>query len=272
MSSTLKILFLGDIVGQLGRKAAAAALPQLKRELKPDLVIANVENLAHGQGVTPKTLEEALEAGIDFFTSGNHIWKKKEVLDVFKNKKLKELIVRPANYPAGVPGSGDKLVKIGGKSILVINLLGRVFIRENTDCPFKALDKIIKRHSKRKLAAIIVDFHAEATSEKVALGFYADGRVSAVLGTHTHVPTGDARILPGGTACISDVGMIGGKDTVLGVERENIIENFLTQMPKGHLIPESGACLLNGVYLEVNPRNGQAVKIIRIDREVNIAS
>lgn len=257
-------------MGKMGRKAVALAIPELKKELAPDLVIANVENLAHGHGVTIKTLREVLEAGVDFFTAGNHIWKKKEAFEAIADPDLKDRLVRPANYPEGVPGKGYKVLEIGARKVLIASLLARVFIKEDTDCPFRKMDEILEKHGKENLAAIIVDFHSEATSEKKALGYYLDGRVSAVLGTHTHVPTADAEVLSGGTAYVSDVGMVGGKDTVLGVEKDAIIKGFLTQMPVEQEFPESGPCQVNAVYVEIDPKDGKAIDMKRIDRTVEI--
>ncbi|MDD4607218.1 MAG: TIGR00282 family metallophosphoesterase [Patescibacteria group bacterium] len=264
----MKILFFGDIVGKIGRQAIKKTLADYKKKYQPDFIIANGENLAHGKGATQKTLEEMQQAGINFFTSGNHIWKKNEILDVFKQGDIP--IIRPANYPEGVPGEGHKIVEVGEYKILVINLLGRVFIREDLDCPFKKFDEIIKINSRKKIHAIFVDLHAEATSEHVAFGFYANGRASAVVGTHTHVPTADQQILDQGTAYVTDVGMVGGQDTVLGVAKEEIIQTFLTQMPFSHLIPEKGPAVINAVLIEIDPKTKEAKSIQRVDKIVKI--
>lgn len=264
----LKILFFGDIVGKIGRQAIARVLPDLKKEYAPDLVIANVENLAHGKGVTKDTLNQMMEAGVDFFTSGNHIWKKKDAYPVLEENKLP--IIRPANYPSCVPGVGYKIIEVGSKKILIINLIGRVFLREDFDCPFRALDQILKETKKQKVNAIIIDFHADATSEARALGFYADGQVSAVLGTHTHIQTADEGILEKGSAYITDVGAVAAKDSILGVEKQDVIKGFLTQLPVEYEIPETGNCLVSAVYLEINPKTQKATKIKRINREIEI--
>jgi len=210
---TFKILFFGDIVGKIGRKAIKKVIGDYKKKYSPDFIIANAENLAHGTGATESTLNEMLEAGINFFTSGNHIWKKKEIISVFEEKRIP--LIRPANYPEGAPGQGYQLVEVGTKKLLVVNLLGRVFMKEDMDCPFRKIDEILKKYSKENLSGIFVDFHAEVTSENVAFGFYVDGRVSAVVGTHTHIPTADNKILPQGTAYVTDVGMVGARDSVL---------------------------------------------------------
>ncbi len=266
----LKILFFGDIVGKIGRTGLIKVLPQLKKKLKPDLVLANVENLAHGTGVTKKTLKEIKIAGVDFFTSGNHIWSKKEIFEIFNDQELKQILLRPANYPSGLPGQGEKIIRVGKNSILVINLLGRVFLDVETDCPFHKVDEILKRSSFQKINAIIVDFHAEATSEKNALGYYLDGKVSAVLGTHTHIGTIDAKILPCGTGYVTDIGMVGAKDSIIGVDKENVIKTFLTQIPYNFKIPEKGEVIINSVYLEIDPKTKKTIKIKRIDLETKI--
>lgn len=266
---SLKILFFGDVVGKIGRKAIKKTLPQLKKELKPDLVIANAENLAHGLGATKKTLTEMREAGVDLFTSGNHVWCKEEIKDVLADNQIP--ILRPANYPEGTAGRGEKIIKIGKYQLLVISLLGRVFIEEeNISCPFKTVDKVLAKHEGEKLAGVIVDFHAEATSEKVALGWYLDGRVSAIIGTHTHVGTADQRLLLKGTAFLSDAGMTGARDSVIGLDRKEIINSFLTGEAFSHDLPETGWAIINSVLLTINPKNGRAVKIKRVDREIEI--
>lgn len=263
----LKILFFGDVVGKIGRRAVAKILPQFKKKYDLDLVLANAENLAHGLGVTKKTLNEMTEAGVDFFTSGDHIFDKKEAIEILEKK---DLLVRPANYPPDVPGIGAKLLEIGTRHVLVINLIGRVFFKNQYDCPFRRADKILKEYENIDLGAVIVDFHAEATSEKNALAMYLDGRVSAVLGTHTHIGTDDFQILPNGTTFVTDIGMVGAKNSIIGVDKKNIIKNFLTQVPQLHEIPEEGACVVNAIYLEINPKTKKAVKIKKIRKEIEI--
>lgn len=263
----MKVLFFGDIVGKLGRQALIQELPALKRDLEPDLIIANVENLAHGKGVTIDTLNEIKEVGVQVFTSGNHIFRKgghEEILDSNMYK-----IIRPANYPPGVPGKGFVTLEVNGSRVLVINLMGRVFFKEDLDDPFRKLDEIIADAAK-DANIVLVDWHAEATSEKVALGWHADGRVSAVLGTHTHVLTADARILPQGTGCITDVGMTGARDGILGVAKEGPLYTFTTQLITKFEIPETGAAQINSVYLEIDDNTGRTTRIERRDLEVVI--
>lgn len=264
----LKILFFGDISGRIGRNAVAKILPSLKKKFDPDLTFANAENIAHGTGVTEKTLNDLAEAGVDFFTSGDHIFDKKEAFEILLKKDSP--LLRPANYPPCVPGVGAKMLEVGTKKILVINLMGRVFLKNQYDCPFRKADEILAEFNNLELSAVIVDFHAEATSEKNGLAQYLDGRVSAVLGTHTHIGTDDWQILPGGTAFVTDVGMVGAKDSILGVGKEGILKTFLTQIPGVHEIPEEGACLVNAVYLEINPKTKKAIKIKKIKEEVKI--
>jgi len=264
----MKILFFGDIIGRIGRQAIAKVLPELKKKYEPDLVIANAENLAHGIGITEKTIKEVADAGIDVFTSGNHIWDKTEAEQVMQGKKL--VLLRPANYPPGVAGIGHKLLEIGTKKILIINLLGRVFFKEDFDCPFRKIDEILKEYKNTKLNGVIVDFHAEATSEKNALGWHTDGRVSAILGTHTHVPTADAKILPQGTAYVTDVGMVGARDSVIGATKEPVLKRFLYQLSDALDIPEEGLCQVNAVLIDVDTKTGLAKKIERLDLEVKI--
>lgn len=264
----IKILFLGDIFARIGRKAVIKTLPKLKKEYEPDFIMANAENLAHGKGVTETTIEEMQEAGIDFFTSGNHVWDKNDAY-LLMNKK-KPALIRPANYPAGTPGSGEQVVQIGIYNFLIINLIGRVFFREDFDCPFRTADQILAKYKNENLAGILVDFHAEATSEKRAMGFHLDGRVSAVIGSHTHVQTSDEQILDHGTAYITDLGMTGSKNSVIGLDKKIIIKNFLTQINEPGEIHETGLCQINGVYLEINPKTQKAAKIERVWTEVAI--
>lgn len=259
----------GDIVGKIGRKAIAEALPKLKKKYKPDLVIANVENLAHGNGVTESTLKEMMDAGIDFFTSGNHVWSNKSDIDkIFSQNKLP--IVRPANYPPSALGEGYKIIEVGVYKILIVNLIGRVFFKENFDCPFRKFKEILAETANEKINAIIVDLHAEATSEKNTFSRYFDGQVSAVFGTHTHVQTSDEQILANGTAYITDVGMVGAKDSSLGVDLNNVVKNFFDQTPQSFEIPEHGTCQVDGIFVIIKPETKQAQKIERIKIEVEI--
>ena len=255
----MKVLFIGDIVGKPGRRAVSEFVPSLISEKKIDLVIANCENAAAGFGVTREIVEELFGSRIDVLTSGNHIWNKKEVLDFIGDY---ETLLRPANYPATTPGSGAVLIPTAkGEYVGVLNLAGRIFMHPS-DCPFvTAKDKIAELRAKTKI--IIVDIHAEATSEKKALGWYLDGEVSAVLGTHTHVQTADEEILPQGTAYISDVGMTGPFDSVIGVKKDVIIERFLTQMPNKFDVAK-GDIRMQGVMLDIESISGKANSIERI--------
>lgn len=264
----MKVLFFGDVVGKIGRRAVKQILPELKAEYQPDLIIANVENVAHGVGVTEKTLAELIEAGVQAFTSGNHIFSKPEAEALLNAKD--SVLLRPANYPPGLPGDDYKIIEIGSKAVVIINLIGRVFIKENFDCPFRKLDEILAKITVKNLGAIIIDFHAEASSEKMAFGWYADGRVSAVLGTHTHVPTADGKILPEGTAFISDVGMVGALNSVIGDCKEEIIKSFLTQTNASIEIPEEGEVEVGAVLVEIDPATKKAVKIGRVDRKIRV--
>jgi hypothetical protein len=253
----LKILMVGDAVGRPGRRAAAALLPKLRRELAIDLIIANGENAAAGRGLTLGSAEDLLAAGVDIITSGNHIWDQKEIINHLDGALP---IVRPLNYPAGAPGRG--VIEQAG--VTVINLQGRVFMA-NIDCPFRAADEVLANLPRESI--IIVDMHAEATSEKVALGWYLDGRVSAVLGTHTHVGTADTRILPQGTAFVCDVGMTGARDSIIGDDVDCVLRRFLTAMPVRLEVASGPALVLNSVLLEVDEGTGRAQRIQRIDRE-----
>jgi len=218
------VLAIGDIIGRPGRRATRELLPELKQELGLDLVIANAENTAGGLGLTPATADELFATGVDVLTSGNHIWAQKEIFPYLEGKLP---ILRPLNYPPGVPGRGYIIIK----QTMIVNLIGRTFMGD-FDCPFRAMDKLLAE-VKPKPAVIIIDFHAEATSEKIALGRYLDGRVSAVLGTHTHVGTIDTRLLSQGTAYVTDIGMTGPMDSVIGDDTKSVIHHFLTMLPHG---------------------------------------
>ncbi|HPE07789.1 MAG TPA: TIGR00282 family metallophosphoesterase [Smithellaceae bacterium] len=255
----MKILFIGDIVGKPGRRAVQEILPSLIGNREIDLVIANCENAAAGFGITRDVVEELYDAHIDILTSGNHIWDKKEVLGFIEDY---ETLLRPANYPGIVPGKGSVLMPTAaGDYVGVLNLAGRIFMQP-IDCPFVTAKKEIVR-LKAKANVIIVDMHAEATSEKKALGWYLDGEVSAVLGTHTHVQTADDEVLPGGTAYISDVGMTGPFDSVIGIKKDTIIEKFLTQVPNKFDVAK-GDIRLQGVLMDIDTQSGRANAIERI--------
>jgi len=252
----MKILFFGDIVGQPGRQAIKKILPQWQKKYQPDFIIANGENSAHGSGITEKCLNEILKAGIDFVTLGDHTWKQKGVNALLNDKETP--LIRPANFPPNLPGQGYHLIELRTKKILVINLIGRVFMHENYDCPFRAADEILEAQAE-EADIIIVDWHAEATSEKVCMGWYLDGRVSAVLGTHTHIPTADARILPKGTAYISDIGMVGVRDSSLGRDKDAAIKMALTQI-KQRLEVAEGPVEVDAALVETGEK-GKAKKI-----------
>jgi metallophosphoesterase (TIGR00282 family) len=253
----LKILMIGDAVGRPGRRALTALLPKLRRELGIDLIIANGENAAAGRGLTLNSAEEILAAGVDIITSGNHIWDQREIINHLDGDLP---IVRPLNYPAGAPGRG--IIQYEG--VTVVNLQGRVFMT-NTNCPFRAADEALESLSPNSI--IIVDMHAEATSEKVAMGWYLDGRVSAVLGTHTHVATADTRVLPKGTAFVCDVGMTGARDSVIGDDVDCVLRRFLTALPVRLEVASGPILVLNSVLVEVDEETGRARRIQRIDRE-----
>ena len=255
----MKILFIGDIVGKPGRRAVRELLPGIIEDRRIDFVIANCENAAAGFGVTAEIVEELYGAHIDVLTSGNHIWDKKEVMEFVDDY---ETLLRPANYPEGAPGRGSVVISSqSGVPVGVLNLAGRVFMQP-LDCPFRTADREIEKLKKRT-RVIIVDMHAEATSEKIAMGFYLDGRVTAVLGTHTHVQTADERILPGGAACITDVGMTGPFDSVIGIRKDSIMQRFLLQIPNKFDIAK-GDVRLQGVAVEIAP-DGRATGVERLN-------
>lgn len=256
----MKVLFVGDVVGSIGRKMLIESLPALKSKYRPQLTIVNGENAAAGRGITEKIYKEFLQAGVDVITMGNHTWDNRDIFEFIGNEKIK--MIRPANFPEGTPGLGYKIIQINQHKIAVINVQGRVFLNALDD-PFRKMDAILEEIGD-ETNCIFVDFHAEATSEKQAMGWYLDGRVSAVVGTHTHIQTNDARILPQGTAYLTDAGMTGAYDSILGVERHIILEKFLTQLPVRHEIPEEGRKLLSGCYIEIDDRTGKATKIENI--------
>jgi hypothetical protein len=255
----MNILFIGDVVGAYGRAILKQVLPDLKKEFAPDLVLINGENSAHGYSITEKIYNEVLAMGVNAITMGNHTWEKKEI--VSKIEYLDRL-VRPANYPSGVPGRDYLLLEVKGIKIAVVNLLGRVFM-QCMDCPFQAIDRVLTK-LRETTRNIIVDFHAEATSEKCAMGYYLDGRVSAVLGTHTHIMTADERILKGGAAYISDVGMVAAQDSIIGMNKEQILKRFTTQMPEKFEPTEEGPGILNAVLIKLDTATGKAQEIKRI--------
>ena len=253
------VLTIGDIIGGPGRRAVKDILPGLREQYGIDFVIANGENVAGGLGLTLKTADELFDAGVDVITSGNHIWAQKEIVPYLDSELP---ILRPLNYPPGVPGRGFLVFR---NRVVVVNLIGRTFIG-NFDCPFRAMDKLLTELN-AKPAIIIIDFHAEATSEKMALGRYLDGRVSAVLGTHTHVGTIDAQLLPKGTAYVTDIGMTGPVNSVIGDDTETVLSRFLSMIPH-RLAVGKGKVTFNAILVTLDEETGLATGIERICREV----
>jgi metallophosphoesterase (TIGR00282 family) len=252
----IKILFIGDIVGRPGRNALKEWLPEWKAENNIDFVVANGENAAGGMGMTTKIYHELLSLSIDVITTGNHIWSKKEIFSVLDSS---DRLLRPANYPENVPGNGWAIHSLRDQDVMIVNLEGRVFMK-SLECPFKTIDKILEKFEGK---VVLVDFHAEATSEKIALGWYLDGRVSAVVGTHTHVQTADETILPNKTAYISDLGMTGPANSVIGMKKDVVLHRFLTQMPAKFEVAK-GQTIISGALVEIDGETGRAVSIERI--------
>ena len=253
----MRVLMVGDVVGKPGRRAVGRLLPGLRKELGLDLVIANGENTAGGRGLTLSTAAELFSAGVDVLTSGNHIWDQKEIISHLEGEMP---ILRPLNYPPGNPGRGYLV----WNDTLILNLIGRIFLG-NFDCPFRAFSSVLEQVDPLP-RRIIVDFHAEATSEKVAFGWYADGRASAVLGTHTHVATADQRVLPKGTAYVSDVGMVGPINSVIGMQIDTVMDRFLRQVPTSMEVA-GGPVIFNSVFFEIDDDTGQAREVRRLDRQ-----
>jgi len=258
----MRILFIGDIISKSGRKALKEGLYDLRSSRDIDLVIGNVENAAGIFGITDKVIKEIKSAGVDVMTSGNHVWDKREGIALLDTR---DDIIRPANYPPMVPGKGFTIKEYNGIRVAVINIQGRIFMTP-IDCPFRAMDDVLKTIP-RDTVVRIVDFHAEATSEKIAMGYYLDGRVSAVIGTHTHVQTADERILSLGTAYLTDAGMTGPIDSVIGVKKEQIIDKFITGIPTRMNVAH-GDSMINGVMIDVDDNTGKAHAIERIHIEI----
>jgi len=254
----MNVLFIGDIMGEPGRRAMSRLLPKVVTQHAVDLVIGNGENVAGGFGITPELAQELFEMGLSVITTGNHAWDKKEILDFIRREPR---LLRPANYPSGVPGQGSIVVETpAGERLAVLQLMGRVFM-PTLDCPFQVARREVTR-LKAEARAIIVDMHAEATSEKMAMGHFLDGEVSAVVGTHTHVQTADEQILPKGTAYITDIGMTGPVHSVIGIKKEHAIEKFLTQMPHRFEVA-SGPAVFSAVLIELDGQIGKAIRIQR---------
>jgi len=258
---SIRFLMLGDIVGAAGRAIFQRHIDKIRKEHAIDAVIVNGENSAHGVGITPKIADFFKSCGVNVITSGNHIWHKKEI---FPYLAAHHDLLRPANYPSGAPGVGVTTFSINSATAAVINLQGQVFMRENIESPFRTAETILT-YLRDKTKLIFIDFHAEATSEKIALGVFLDGKVTAVLGTHTHVQTADERILPNGTAYVTDVGMAGSINSLLGMESSPIIQRFLTQLPVKFTVAMNPPYRLDGVIVEADPMSGKALSIKRIE-------
>ncbi len=255
----MRVLYLGDIVGRAGRDAACAKMQAYRDQLNLDLLVVNGENAASGFGITEKICQQFFDAGTDVIVTGNHVWDQKEIIPVFDRETR---LLRPLNFPAGTPGRGSCVVELSrGRKALILQVMGRVFMDPLGD-PFATIDKALEGlRLGQNVAFIMVDIHGEATSEKMAFGHYLDGRVSAVFGTHTHVPTSDHQILPGGTAYQSDVGMCGDFDSVIGMAKEEPIQRFTRKMPAGRFTPALGEATVCGVYVESDDKTGLATKI-----------
>jgi hypothetical protein len=261
--TTMRMLFVGDIVGKPGRRGVQRVIPQLVNEAAIDFVVANCENSSGGIGVDPGTAREILAAGADVLTSGNHVWAKREIIDYVRDS---DVLIRPANFAPDAPGWGFTVkTSRSGVTVGVLNLIGRVFMG-TYDCPFRAADVAVAT-LREKTPVILVDMHAEATSEKVAMGWYLDGRVSAVVGSHTHVQTADERVLPAGTAYLTDAGMCGPIDSVIGMRREPVLRRFLTQMPARFEVG-GGPTIVQGAIVDVDAESGRASRIERVQRVV----
>lgn len=255
----MRILMVGDVVGRPGRYFFMEKTPELRRQKNIDMVVVNGENAAHGKGLTPNIFEELTRGGADVVTTGNHIWDNSTVLQIIDTEPF---LLRPANYPEDTPGKGFCIYPLGKKKIGVINMAGRTFMQPPMDCPFRLIDKILN-FIEKDCDVILVDFHAEATSEKLAFANYLDGRVTAVVGTHTHVQTADERILPKGTAYISDLGMVGAENSILGMAIEPVIKRFITGRPSKFEVAE-GAAVYCALLIDINDKTNKAVKVERI--------
>ena len=258
--ATIRILFIGDLVGKAGSAIFEKHIESRAKEHAIDALIVNGENCAQGRGITPKVAQFFKNLGVDVITTGNHIWDHKDIIPYLETHKD---ILRPINFPPEAPGVGVTTFQCKGFTVAVVNVQGRVFMREMVTCPFRALDSVLT-YLKSKTNMIVVDFHAEATSEKQALGLYLDGRISAIVGTHTHVQTADERILPGGTAYMTDLGMGGSLNESIGMKKEPIIQQFLTQMPVKYAVATSSPFVMSGAWVEIDTVSGKAVRIERI--------
>lgn len=268
ISDSIRVLAVGDVYGSLGRRAARRLLPKLRAELRVDLVIVNGENSAGGRGISMRTARELRDSGADIITTGNHVWAQPDIRQVLEDDDLR--VVRPGNFPDPAPGNSSVSVVVKGKKVTVANFMGRIFM-EPLDDPFRAIDALLftldHNPESGERPIVIVDFHAEATSEKQAFAWYVDGRVSAVFGTHTHVPTADGRVLPGGTGYITDLGMTGPRDSIIGATIEQTIQRFLTQRSVRLQTPESGDAVFNAVIFDIDARSGMCLDVQRVDRQ-----
>lgn len=267
-----RVLIFGDVVGALGREGLVKALSTLREKYSPDFIVANVENLAHGAGVTLKTLNELTMAGVDAFTGGNHSWDNPLGAPLFEDAEWGNKLAVPTNYGGAKGGKNAILVEKNGVRILIANVMGQLFTHPNTSSPFTALDNILTSHAKDNANVVLVDIHGEATSEKEAFGHYADGNVTAVVGTHTHIPTNDHKILPGGTAYVTDLGRCGAYDSVLGFEKTSAVRRYLAQSSGNYDLPKKGACEVNGIALTVDLDTGLAAQVDRIREIVDISA
>lgn len=261
MKSTVRILMLGDVVGVPGRTILQKHIKALQEQFSIDATIVNGENSNNnGRGITSRIVEFFIHNGVDVITTGNHIWAQNEIYEYLNNSTN---IIRPANFPAECPGSGVTTFNCNGHLIAVVNVQGRVFMKEHLDCPFKAMDTILA-FLKHKTKIIIVDMHAEATAEKMCLSYYLDGRVSCVVGTHTHVPTADERILPKGTAYVTDLGMAGALNSSIGMKKDLMIEHFKSQMPNKFTVDCDPPFIMTGIWVEIDTQTGKAIQINRV--------
>lgn len=267
--STVRVLLLGDIVGAPGCAVFQKHIAKLRQEYSIDAVIVNGENSADGKGITPRIAKFFKHNGVDVVTTGNHIWAKREIYSYLSENKD---VLRPANFPNGCPGVGVTTFACGAFTIGVINLQARTFMREQVSCPFRAAESILT-YLKTKTSIILVDFHGEASSEKMALAYYLDGQISALVGTHTHVQTADNRVLPGGTAYITDLGMAGALNSMIGMKKNAIIQSILTQMPTKFEVETQGPMVLCGVWIDIDTHSGKALAIERVyivDNDVHL--
>lgn len=270
--NSVRILLIGDVVGKTGIVMFQKHIHRLREKYRVDAVIVNGENSASGgRGITPREMKFFKHCGVDVVTSGNHIWDRKEIFSYLNENRD---LLRPANFPQGAPGVGVVLFNCHDLRIGVVNVQGRVFMREHVDCPFRAVESLLT-FLKPQTNIIIVDFHAEATSEKMSLAYFLDGHVSAVVGTHTHIPTADARVLPGGTAYVTDLGMVGALNGMLGMKKESIITKFLTQLPSRFEVETEGPAMMSGVCVEIDCKSGKAIAIEPIyvvDHEISVTT